>query len=74
MSSAARAWAAGVVAGAHDEAAVHLAPADERRHGGGGHDGVLAHHNLADAVGCGQLQDDLRQAKGKAGQEQARGR
>ena len=38
---------------------VQLALADESRHGGGGHDGVLAHQDLLDAVGGRDLDDQL---------------
>ena len=38
---------------------VELALPDEGGHGRCGHDGLLAHENLFDAVGCSQLDDDL---------------
>lgn len=67
-----RTRAAGVVGGRHDEAPVQLAAADERAHGGGGHDGILAHHHLAHAVAGRDAQDDLRawRARGRARREQ----
>jgi len=51
--------AAGVVAGAHDEAPVELVAADDGAHRRGGHDRVAPHHHLAEPVARGQLDDDL---------------